>query len=128
VLNCTETGHIDKQQLWAQAWHYYTTLCRKWYPDAELDALIKARSEVHNEISAIGELVAEYFNVNDSNIGGLNNSLSPTKILIDCGIREPKRQQVKELNEFLTAKGFKLKQGNDGVRGFKIAKFIKTGY
>lgn len=128
VLNCTETSHIDKQQLWAQAWHYYTFLCRKWYPDSELDALIKQRSEIHNEISAIGELVAEFFNVNDSNIGGLQNSLSPTKILIDCGIREPKRNQVKELNEFLTAKGFKLKQGNDGVRGYKIAKLIKTGY
>ena len=126
VLNCTETGHIDKQQLWAQAWHYYTTLCRKWYPDNELDAMIKKRSEVHNEISAIGELVAEYFNVIDSEMAGAIH-LTPTKILIDCGIREPRRNQVKELTDYLISKGFNYKQCF-GVRGFSIAKLIKSGY
>jgi hypothetical protein len=42
---------------------------------------------------------------------------------VDSGIREPKRQQVKELTEFLQAKGFKFKAVK-GKRGFSIAKLI----
>lgn len=124
VEQCKNIDFIDKQQLWAQAWHYYTTLCRKWYPDTELDVMIKNRSEKHNEISAIGELVAEFFNVNDLDMEGADH-FTPTKILMDCGIREPKRNQVKELIEFLTAKGFRYKQTSKGIRGFSIAKLIK---
>ena len=67
-------------------------------------------------------MVAEQFNVNDAGMEGAGH-FTATRILQDSGIREPKRQQVKELTEFLVSKGFRFKKVQ-GVRGFTIARFI----
>jgi putative DNA primase/helicase len=121
VLGCNYSHNLDMQQIWAQYWNDYTNGAI-WWTTAEFDLEVKARNEKHNEVSAVGEMVAEYFNVNDIDMSGAVH-LSPTRILLDSGIREPKRQQVKELTEFLQSKGFRYKQ-SFGIRGFTIAKFI----
>jgi putative DNA primase/helicase len=125
VLSCNDKHGLDMQQIWAQYWHEYTNGAQ-WWTTAEFDADVKTRNEKHNEISAIGEMVAEFFNVNDFDMTGAEH-LTPTKILMDSGIREPKKLQVKELKEFLESKGFRYKQ-NQGVRGFKIAKIIRLDF
>lgn len=121
VLNCNDSHGLDMQQIFAQYWHEYTNGAI-WWTTNDFDEEVKARNEKHNEVSAVAEMVAEYFNVNDVEMAGAVH-LSPTKILLDSGIREPKRQQVKELTEFLQSKGFRYKKIN-GNRGFTIAKFI----
>ena len=122
VIACNSNHNLNMQQVWSQIWHGYINGAI-WWTDAALDGEIKRRNEKHNEISAIGEQVAISFNVNDTTMAGAEH-LSPTAILIHCGIREPKRAQVKELTEFLQSKGFKYKQGAGGIRGFTIAKLF----
>jgi ribosomal protein S13 len=107
------------QQIFAQFWNDYINGAI-WWTTANLDDEVKARNEKHNEVSVIAEMVAEHFNVNDVDIEGTTH-LTPTKILMESGIREPKRQQVKELTEFLQSKGFRYKAVR-GIRGFSIAK------
>jgi predicted P-loop ATPase len=120
VSSCNHSHGLDMQQIFAQFWNDYIN-GSTWWTNADLDNEVKTRNEKHNEVSAIAEMVAEYFNVNDADIEGTTH-LTPTKILMDSGIREPKRQQVKELTEFLQSKGFRYKAVK-GVRGFSIAKF-----
>jgi hypothetical protein len=121
VWNCNDAHGVDMQQLFAQYWHEYTSGAI-WWTTADFDKEVRARNEKHNEISVIGEMVSEHFNVNDLDMEGAEH-LTATQILVDSGIREPKRQQVKELTEFLQAKGFKFKAVK-GKRGFSIAKLI----
>lgn len=121
VWNCNDAHGVDMQQLFAQYWNEYTSGAI-WWTTADFDKEVRARNEKHNEISVIGEMVSEHFNVNDLDMEGAEH-LTATQILMDSGIREPKRQQVKELTEFLQAKGFKFKAVK-GKRGFSIAKLI----
>jgi putative DNA primase/helicase len=123
VLNCNDSHGLDMQQIFAQYWNDYTKGAI-WWTTSEFDEEVKTRNEKHNEISAIAEMVAEFFNVNDVDMEGASH-FSPTKILMISGINEPKRQQVKELTEFLQSKGFRRKQSTQGVRGFTIAKLIR---
>ncbi len=122
ILSCNDSHGLDMQQIFAQYWHEYTNGAI-WWTTNEFDEEVKARNEKHNEVSAIAEMVAEFFNVNDADMAGAVH-LSPTRILLDSGIREPKRQQVKELTEFLQSKGFRYK-ARDGYRGFTIAQLIR---
>jgi putative DNA primase/helicase len=119
VSNCNHSHYLDMQQIFAQFWNDYINGAI-WWTTANLDDEVKARNEKHNEVSVIAEMVAEHFNVNDVDIEGTTH-LTPTKILMESGIREPKRQQVKELTEFLQSKGFRYKAVR-GIRGFSIAK------
>ena len=121
VFSCDDSHGLDMQQIFAQYWNEYTNGAI-WWTTSELDESIKVRSEKHNEVSAIAEMVAEHFNVNDVGMEGAGH-FTATRILQDSGIREPKRQQVKELTEFLQSKGFRYKTVK-GVRGFTIARFI----
>ena len=121
VWNCNDAHGVDMQQLFAQYWNEYTSGAI-WWTTADFDKEVSARNEKHNEISVIGEMVSEHFNVSDLDMEGAEH-LTATQILIDSGIREPKRQQVKELTEFLQAKGFRFKKVK-GNRGFTIAKLI----
>lgn len=121
VLSCNDAHGVDMQQLFAQYWNEYTRGAI-WWTTADFDADVKTRNEKHNEISVIGEMVSEHFNVNDLDMEGAEH-LTATQILVDSGIREPKHRQVKELTEFLQSKGFKFKAVK-GKRGFSIAKLI----
>ena len=121
VFNCDYSHCLDMQQLFAQYWNDYTSGAQ-WWTTNQLDDEIKVRSEKHNEVSATVDTVAEHFNLNDVGMEGAGH-FTATRILQDSGIREPKRQQVKELTEFLVSKGFKFKAVK-GVRGFTVARFI----
>jgi hypothetical protein len=121
VLSCNDAHGLDMQQIFAQYWHDYTNGAQ-WWTTTDFEEEVKSRNEKHNEVSAIAQMVAEFFNVNDFDMEGAGH-FTPTKILMDSGIREPKRHQVKELTEFLQSKGFIYKQSK-GVRGFMIAKLI----
>jgi putative DNA primase/helicase len=122
ALNCDDSHGLDVQQIFAQYWNDYTDGAI-WWTTNDFDEEVKARNEKHNEVSAIGEMVAEYFNVNDVDMAGAVR-LTATKILMESGIREPKKSQAKELTEFLQSKGFRYPKIN-GNYGFKIAKRIR---
>lgn len=121
VLSCNDAHGLDMQQIFAQFWDDYTSGAI-WWTTADFDIDVKSRNEKHNEVSAIAEMVAEFFNVNDVDMEGAT-LLTPTKILMDSGIAIPKQTQIKELTEFLVSKGFRYKTVK-GKRGFTIAKFI----
>jgi len=120
VTACDSLHAIDMQQLWAQAWTLYLR-GRQWWCDFELEEMLKERHERHSETTPVDELIAETFNVDKVEKGFGHRHYTATRILIECGIKEPKAQQASIANAYLKKVGFRQVQA-DGVRGYWLEK------
>ena len=120
VTACDSLHTIDMQQLWAQAWMLYLR-GRQWWCDFELEEMLKERHERHSETTPVDELIAEAFNVDKVEKGFGHRHYTATRILIECGIKEPKAQQASIANAYLKKVGFRQVQA-DGVRGYWLEK------
>lgn len=120
VTACDSLHTIDMQQLWAQVWTLYLN-GRQWWCDSELEEMLKERHERHSETTPVDELIAETFNVEKVEKGFGHRHYTATRILIECGIKEPKAQQASIANAYLKRLGFRQVQ-NDGVRGYWLEK------
>lgn len=116
VTACNSLHTIDMQQLWAQVWRLYLD-GRQWWCSAELEEMLKERHERHTETVPVDELVAEAFYIDKIEKGFGHKHYTATRILIECGIKEPKPQQASIVNAYLKRQGFKQVQA-DGVRGY----------
>lgn len=120
VTACDSLHIIDMQQLWAQIWSYYLN-GYQWWCGAELEEMLKERHERHSETVPIDELIAETFNVEKIEKSFDHKHFTATRILIECGIKEPKASQASIVNSFIKKCGFKQVQ-NEGVRGYWLEK------
>lgn len=120
VTACDSSHTIDMQQLWAQIWSYYLDGWQWWCND-ELENMLKERYERHSETTPIDELITEVFCIEkvEKDFGHMH--YTATRILIECGIKEPKSSQASIANAYLKKKGFKQVQ-QDGVRGYWLEK------
>ena len=120
VTACDSLHAIDMQQLWAQVWTLYLS-GRQWWCDSELEEMLKERHERHSETTPVDELIAEAFNLEKVERGFGHRHYTATRILIECGIKEPKAQQASIANAYLKKLGFRQVQA-DGVRGYWLEK------
>jgi len=121
VTACNSLHTIDMQQLWAQAWRLYLD-GRQWWCNTELEELLKERHERHAETAPVDELIAEAFHVEKIEKGFSHRHFTATRILIECGIKEPKAQQVSAVNSYMKKLGFKQLQTTDGLRGYWLQR------
>lgn len=120
VLACDSLHSIDMQQLWAQVWELYLE-GRQWWCSGELEHLLKARHERHSETVPVDELIAEIFDIEKVDKDLNHKHYTATRILIECGIKEPKTNQANIVNTYLKKLGYKQVMAN-GVRGFWLEK------
>jgi len=111
---------INMQQLWAQVWNLYLS-GQQWWCDSELEEMLKERHERHSETTPVDELVAEAFYTEKVEKGFGHRHYTATRILIECGIKEPKPQQASIVNAYLKKLGFRQVQA-DGVRGYWLER------
>lgn len=125
-----ERHTINMQQLWAQVWHGYTKQNAIWWCSAELEQMLQKRHETHTEVSAVAELMADHFNLQESVKKPYSTldfrHLSVTQMLVECGIAVPNKEQIKQAKALLEKCGFK-QVANKGIRGYYITK-EKTDY
>jgi putative DNA primase/helicase len=120
VTACNSLHTIDMQQAWAQAWKLYTE-GRQWWCNAELEEMLKERHERHMETAPIDELIAETFCVEKVEKSFSHKHYTATRILIECGIKEPKASQASIANAYLKRLGFRQVQA-EGVRGYWLER------
>lgn len=120
VTACDSLHTINMQQLWAQVWTLYLS-GQQWWCDSELEEMLKERHERHSETTPVDELIAETFNVEKVEKGFGHRHYTATRILIECGIKEPKAQQASIANAYLKKIGFRQVQA-DGVRGYWLER------
>lgn len=120
VLACDALHTIDMQQLWAQVLSLYLD-GEQWWCSKELEQMLIERHQRHAEINPIHEMIAEIFNVDqvDKNIN--SKHYTATKILTECGIKDPKTTQAKIISEYLKQCGF-LPIKSNGTVGFWLEK------
>ena len=120
VTACDSLHTINMQQLWAQVWTLYLN-GRQWWCDFELEEMLKEHHERHSETTPVDELIAEAFNIEKVERGFGHRHYTATRILIECGIKEPKAQQASIANAYLKKLGFRQVQA-DGVRGYWLER------
>lgn len=121
VTACNSHHQIDMQQLWAQVFTLYID-GRQWWCSVELEDMLKERHERHRETVPVEELIAEEFDISRVEKGFNHRHYTATRILIECGIKEPKNQQVSAVNSYMKRLGFKQLQTTEGVRGYWLEK------
>jgi putative DNA primase/helicase len=120
IISCDSLHNIDMQQLWAQVWDMYIK-GEQWWCSEELEEMLKTRHERHSETVPLNELIAEIFDIEKVEKGFDHRHYTATRILTDCGIKEPKPSQANMVNSYLKKCGFKQVQ-NGGVRGYWLEK------
>lgn len=120
IISCDGLHNIDMQQVWAQVWDLYIK-GEQWWCSAELEEMLKARHERHSETVPLNELVAEIFDIEKVEKGFDHKHYTATRILTECGIKEPKPSQASMVNAYLKKLGFKWVQSG-GVRGYWLEK------
>lgn len=120
VTACDSLHTIDMQQLWAQVLSYYLD-GEQWWCDATLEEMLKERHERHSETTPVDELIAEAFHVEKVDRDFGHRHYTATRLLIECGIKEPKAQQASIANAYLKKMGFRQVQA-DGVRGYWLER------
>lgn len=119
ITACDHLHNIDMQQLWAQVWELYTS-GYQWWCDDELEKMLESRHEKHSETNSIGELIADYFDIENTAKSGQSIHMSITRILNDCGIPVPTNSQNKQAKVFLKSRGFNQIMSAKGIRGYWI--------
>jgi putative DNA primase/helicase len=120
VSACDHLHKIDMQQLWAQVFQLYLD-GEQWWCSRELELMLEERHERHAEISPIHEMIAEIFDV-ELVIKSIDHKhYTATRILQECGIKEPKQTQSKVVNEYLKNCGF-VAIKSSGITGFWLKK------
>lgn len=121
VIEC-ERHKIDMQQLWAQIWTLYVG-GSQWWCSAQLDYLLETHHSKHAEINPIAELITDNFNVYEPvkkfDVALKFRHLSITAILLECGVKSPTKDNIRQAKIFLESKGFSFVQ-RDGIRGYWI--------
>jgi putative DNA primase/helicase len=120
IITCNSLHTIDMQQLWAQVYALYLGGA-EWWCSEELEELLKARHERHSETVPLNELIAEAFDIEKIEKGLGHKHYTATRILIECGIKDPKTNQASIVNAYLKKLGIAQVQ-NEGVRGFWLQK------
>ena len=112
VIQCLPNV-TDMQQLWAQVWELYLN-GNQWWCSKELDTLLAIQQKEHSEESPIGELIASVFNMEEpvkrKDPYYIFKHLSATEIVMECGINQPTKQNLRETRTFLEKHGFKCVQ------------------
>jgi putative DNA primase/helicase len=120
VTACNSLHTIDMQQLWAQVWCLYLEGVQ-WWCSEELKSMLEERHDRHAEINPIHEMIAEVFDVEKVEKAFESKHYTATRILIECGIKEPKPVQVKFVSGYLKKCGF-LPIKSSGIIGFWLVK------
>lgn len=123
ITGCTPIDAIDHQQLWAQIWALYLS-GEQWWCTSELEQLLIKHHGKHTESTAITEMIADNFNISQSIKSGKYDfrHYSITQIIIECGINNPTREQLRQARAFIEANGFKQIRSTNLVRGYWITK------
>ncbi len=120
VLACDSLHTIDMQQLWAQVWQLYLD-GEQWWCNGELERMLVERHDRHTEINPIHEMIADIFDVEQVEKNFDSKHYTATKILNECGIKDPKTAQAKIVGEYLKRCGFNQIKSN-GIMGFWLVK------
>lgn len=120
VLACNHLHTIDMQQLWAQVMSLYL-VGAIWWCDAVLEEYLIERHERHSEVNPTHEMIAEIFDIERIDKKLDHKHYTATRILQECGIKEPKKLQSSDCIAFLKRCGFPVVVSG-GVRGFWLAK------
>jgi len=120
ITACNSLHQIDMQQAWAQVWKLYQD-GRQWWCNADLEEMLRERHERHSETVPVEELIAEAFHLDKVEKGFDHRHYTATRILIECGIKEPKAAQASIANAYMKKLGFQQVQ-NEGVRGYWLER------
>jgi putative DNA primase/helicase len=122
IKKCFDLNGLDLQQVWAQVWHMYTNGAA-WWCDSELETLLVEQHNNHAEISPIVELITDHFNINEpiKKPSMDFRHYSTTQLIIECGIANPTKDQIKQVKALLEKNGF-IQMAQKGLRGYWITK------
>lgn len=120
VTACNSLHTIDMQQVWAQVWSLYLA-GHQWWCSKELETMLEERHDRHAEINPIHEMIAEVFDIEKVEKAFDSKHYTATRILQECGIKEPKLGQTKFVNSYLKKRGFPYVQSY-GSEGFWLIK------
>jgi len=120
IIACDSLHTIDMQQLWAQVWQLYLDGLQ-WWCTKELETMLEERHDRHAEINPIHEMIAECFDIEKVEKSFDSKHYTATRILTECGIKDPKMSQVKFASEYLKRCGF-VPIKSHGIMGFWLAK------
>jgi putative DNA primase/helicase len=114
----------DIQQLWAQIWRLYLN-GQQWWCNKELEVLLAISHSEHSEQSPIGELIADTFNIEETekrlDAHLRFNHLTASQIIIDCGINPPTKEHMRQARMFLESNGF-IATKPKNTKGYWITK------
>lgn len=122
VINCLPIEK-DHQQIWAQVWELYLS-GYQWWCSAELNTLLSIQHKEHSEESPIGELIESVFNMDEpvkfNSPYYVFQHLTATEIVMECGVNQPTKQNLREARIYLEKNNFKCVQIRS--RGYWITK------
>jgi len=123
ISGCTPLDRIDHQQLWAQVWSLYAG-GEQWWCTPELEQLLIKHHDKHTESTAITEMITDIFNMSEPvKVPKFRfTHYSVTQIIIECGINNPTREQLRQARAFIEANGFVQVQSTNKVRGYWVTK------
>jgi putative DNA primase/helicase len=120
ILACDYLHTINMQQLWAQVYSLYLGGA-EWWCSRELEQMLVEHHDRHAEINPIHEMIADVFDIEKIEKSYDFKHYTATKILTECGIKDPKMAQVKFVSEFLKKCGF-TDVKSSGIKGFWLKK------
>jgi putative DNA primase/helicase len=122
VTECDRIN-MDLQQLWAQVYQLYVD-GYQWWCSTELTNLAIYQHDNHTETTSMADLIADTFNMNEPIKKPFLDfrHYSITQIIIECGINNPTRDQLKQAKNFIDNNGFKQIRSTNLVRGYWVTK------
>lgn len=120
VLACNHVHDINMQQLWAQVMSLYLNGAT-WWCDEKLEEYLIERHERHSEINPVHEMIGERFDIERIEKTVNHKHYTATRILQECGIKEPKQNQSSLCTAYLKKCGFSVIKSH-GILGFWLVK------
>ncbi len=119
VLDCNYEHTVNMQQVWAEVLHLYLG-GEIWWCDDELEHLLVERHQRHAQVDPLTERIAEKFDMSRTVRNVDHKHYTPTRVLQECGISNPKQKEATTCSSFLKSNGFEL-VASYGVKGYWIA-------
>lgn len=120
ALTCNHLHNIDMQQLWAQVYSLYLD-GEQWWCNDELEGYLVERHNRHAQSNPLHDLINEHFDLEQVKKHVHHKHYTPTRVLLECGIKEPKQVQATTCTTYLEDAGF-TRTKNNGIVGFWLAK------
>lgn len=120
VTACNHLHTIDMQQLWSQVLALYMD-GEQWWCNEELERHLIERHGRHAQTDPIHDMINETFDLDQVVKHISHKHYTATRILQECGIKEPRQAQSTTCTDYLEQSGF-TRVKSSGILGFWLVK------